>query len=296
VVGGGQLAIPLPVSVQLKVTVTSLLCQPAALAAGVAVATICGGVLSRLMVVERLALLPVRSVAVPVMICAAPSVVSRVGAVQLAMPAPLSAQVNETVTSLLCQPLALGSGVDVVLMVGAALSRWMVIVALALLPLRSVALPLISWFAPSLLMSCGGVQVAIPESTSLQSNETVTSFSCQPLIAGGKLSAGVIDGGVLSRLTVREVTALLPARSMTLPETVCSAPSPVTGCAAGHCATPESASLQLNVTVTSLRFQPNRFATGSWAAVIWGALLSRLMVTEVEAVLPALSRASPLTT
>jgi hypothetical protein len=69
-----------------KLTVTLELFQPAALGAGVTVATIVGRVLSMLRVTVEVALVPALSVAVAVTACAAPSVVTTCAAGQEATP------------------------------------------------------------------------------------------------------------------------------------------------------------------------------------------------------------------
>jgi hypothetical protein len=56
---------------------------------------------------------------------------------------------------------------------------------------------------------------------------------------------------------------------------------------------PDKASEQVNVTVTSVLFQPAAFGAGRGAAEMKGADWSMLSVTLVLAVLPALSTACP---
>ena len=67
VIGDGQLAIPESASVQAKVTTTSVLFHPAALAGGEADAEIAGAVLSMFRVIVVCAVFPATSVTVPVM-------------------------------------------------------------------------------------------------------------------------------------------------------------------------------------------------------------------------------------
>ncbi len=55
----------------------------------------------------------------------------------------------------------------------------------------------------------------------------------------------------------------------------------------GPVATPESASVQLNVTVTLPLFHPKEFGDGDLEPVITGGVLSILIVTEAELVRPA---------
>src|SRR5579864_9285588 len=85
--GVGHLATPDKLSVQLKVTVTLALFQPAPLGDGAAVAVTTGGVLSIFsVVVETAEVLPAWSVACAVKFCAAPSVETVTGAGQMAIP------------------------------------------------------------------------------------------------------------------------------------------------------------------------------------------------------------------
>jgi hypothetical protein len=51
--------------------------------------------------------------------------------------------------------------------------------------------------------------------------------------------------------------------------------------------------VQVKLTVGSVLFQPFAFGAGLMLLVIVGAVVSRFMVTEVVAVLPALSEAVP---
>lgn len=109
-------------SPQSKVTVTGVLFQAAPLGEGDAVAWITGGVLSRLMVTEALAVLPALSVAVPETTWLAPSLVNVCGCGQLATPEIASPQVNVTVGFVLFQFAALGAGEMVALIDGGSLS------------------------------------------------------------------------------------------------------------------------------------------------------------------------------
>src|SRR6266404_4356705 len=74
VTAGGQVLTPLPASVQLKVTETSVLFQPSAFGVGLIVDWIAGAVSSMLTLnVSGSLLLPALSIAVPVAVCPAPS-------------------------------------------------------------------------------------------------------------------------------------------------------------------------------------------------------------------------------
>ena len=71
------------------------------------------------------ALLPAASTAVPVAERSSPSADSVTGAVHETSPESASAQVNETVTSVLLQPCPFGANVEAALIVGAVASRLM---------------------------------------------------------------------------------------------------------------------------------------------------------------------------
>src|SRR5262245_61502620 len=81
-----------------------------------------GAVLSRLTTAVALAEFPALSVAVPLMDWPAPSVDTITGEGHVAMPAPLSVQVNVTVTLVLFQPAVFGDGAAVAVITGGALS------------------------------------------------------------------------------------------------------------------------------------------------------------------------------
>lgn len=101
----------------------------------------------------------------------------------------------------------------------------------------------------------------------------------------------VIDGGVMSMLMpLNVVEALLPARSVATPVSDCLAPSLASVFGAGQEAIPDSASEQVNATVTGDRYQvmpeavwvggcvAAAVAYGSTAALIVGGVVSRLTV------------------
>src|SRR3954464_12819734 len=99
-------------------------------------------------------------------------------------------------------------------------------------------------------------------SWSVQVNVAVT-FALNHLLAFGSAdSLPMRVGLVLSTLTVVSSVAELPALSVAVPWTFCAAPSPlVTGDV--QLATPEPASAQVKVTVTSLLFQLRSLAAGA---------------------------------
>src|SRR2546426_3635490 len=95
------------------------------------------------------AMLPARSVTVPVTLWPAPSP-NVVDGEQVATPESASLQVKLTVTLSLYQLLALGARSGAPLIVGAVWSILMPLtVVLALLPARSVTVPVALWLAPS---------------------------------------------------------------------------------------------------------------------------------------------------
>ena len=73
-------------------------------------------------------------------------------------------------------------------------------------------------------------------------------------------------------------------------------PSALTVASAGQFPRPESASAQTKLTVTSAWFHPAAFGAGEADAAIVGGVLSRLTVTFVVALLPAVSVAVPVMT
>lgn len=136
----------------------------------------------------------------------------------------------------------------------------------------------------------------MPEPESAQVKFTVTFELFHPLALGAGEATAVIVGGVLSIFTERVAAEVLPALSMTDPVTGV-VPSAVTVTAAGQVpARPESASEQVKVTVTFELFQPLAFGAGDCSAVMIEGVLSRLIVTLVVAVFPAVSVAVPETT
>jgi hypothetical protein len=101
---------------------------------------------------------------------------------------------------------------------GAVLSRLMNTPVEPLLPARSVAVPLMSWFAASVLTLIGTGQLATPEVLSAQVKLTVTSFLFQPAALGWGLIVDDKVGGVLSMWIVTDTPAVFPALSTAVPE------------------------------------------------------------------------------
>src|SRR4051794_23528163 len=95
-------------------------------------------------------------------------------------------------------------------------------------------------------------------------------------------------------MSLTEVVAELPALSVAVPGTLWSAPSP--RCWGGvRVSMPERPSCASKETVTPSRYQPSALAARSGLPEMLGAVLSMLTDAVVEAELPALSLAVPLT-
>ena len=108
------------------------------------------------------------------------------------------------------------------------------------------------------------------------------------------LTAGNFGGENLTQAQVTVAVDRLPAKSSPTPEITRPTPAAaLTG--AGQVRTPESASEQAKVTVTSPRCQPSGPGGGETAAVTRGGVLSRFKETVVVDTWPARSTASPAT-
>jgi len=141
----------------------------------------------------------------------------------------------------------------------------------------SVAVPVVDWFAPSLVNVCEPGHVATPESASEHAHDKLTGALYHPFaLAGG--TTPLIDGGVLSTSSVRDAVAELPALSSAVPEMTWPAPSVVTLTGAVHDATPDVESAHVKVTVASVLFQPFAFGAGDCDTEIDGAVLSSFTV------------------
>src|SRR5947207_337360 len=120
----------------------------------------------------------------------------------------------------------------------------------------------------------------------------VTSEVFQPAALGGGAGVAVSTGGVLSSLTVTVVSALFVAWSVALPVTMVLPPSTLTLTGSVHVATPELSSAQVNVTVTSLLFQPAALGAGVMLPMMVGFVRSMFTVTFLGVLLPAASVAT----
>src|SRR5262249_40403948 len=129
------------------------------------------------------------------------------------------------------------------------LSTFSVIDVEAVLPARSRAVPLITWFAPSNDSVTGDGPPAMPDVASAHVNVTITSVLFQPATFGRGETVAVIVGGVRSTFTETRVAAELPAISTAVPSTTWLAPSLSSATGGGHVPTPERPSVQVNPTV-----------------------------------------------
>src|ERR1041384_7670280 len=150
------------------------------------------------------ATLPARSVACPTAVHL-PVVEYVIGAVNVPGARPESASVAEkfATTAPFVQPSALASGDRVAVMSGTVRSMLSVMLAVAVLPDLSVAVPAIVWFAPSEVMSCALGHVLMPDSVSEQTNLTVTFVLFQPLALAAGVATTAIVGGVVSTAPAR---------------------------------------------------------------------------------------------
>src|SRR6266545_2548876 len=125
VVVPGQLLMLDSSSAQVKLTVTAVLFQPLAFAAGLRTPAIVGAFLSSLTVAEPPAVLPSRSVALDVLVTPAVFAVtfSVAGVGPLATPAPASVALQVIVTLALFQPAPFAAGASAAVTVGPVLSR-----------------------------------------------------------------------------------------------------------------------------------------------------------------------------
>src|SRR5262245_60041998 len=208
VTGLVQLSIPDRESLPLKVTVTFVLFQPLALAAGEAAAVAVGTVLSTFipLFVTGALVFPALSVHVPGDdVWPEPSMLITTGLVQVSMPDRESLPLNVTVTSVLFQPLALGAGKAAADAVGTVLSIFTTgEVKVALLPAKSVTVTVPVTAAPSVESTKGlaaGLVEPTPDSGSTGVNENETSLLFHPFpLAAGLAAPNVRVGAVASRL------------------------------------------------------------------------------------------------
>jgi hypothetical protein len=102
------------------------------------------------------------------------------------------------------------------------------------LPALSVAVPLKGSLAPAVVILIDAGQLAVPESASLQVNETTAGIVTTPFTAAG-VTLAVMPGLVLSIFSVTATEARLPFASVAVAVTTWFAPSVITICEPGHC-------------------------------------------------------------
>ena len=149
-----------------------------------------------------------------------------------------------------------------------------VTLATAVLPALSVAVPVTTCPAPSVVTTRGAGHEAIPERSSAQTNVTVAFPFSHPAAVGSGATVAEIVGTVLSMFSVTLATAVLPALSVAVPLTTWPWPSVLTSREGGHVAIPDPESLHAKLTWTSVRFQPAALATGDALAVMVGGVVS----------------------
>ena len=161
-----------------------------------------GGVLSMLSATHVFVLFPALSIAVPHILCPAPSVVTVIGAEHEAMPDVASLHVKLTATSVLFHPSALAEGLASAVITGSVLSMFNTTDVVALFPALSTAVPVITCPAPSVVTVIGDGQEAMSEPESAHVNVTVTSVLFQPFALGAGIADGVSTGGTVSHVPV----------------------------------------------------------------------------------------------
>jgi hypothetical protein len=149
----------------MKLTVTSLLFQPAPFGGGTAEAVIEGGVFSILSVIDVEAVFPARSTAVPLITWLAPSAVTVTAGGQEATPEVLSEQVKVTTTFVLFQLKEFGLGEAEATMTGGSLSTPRIVMAR---------------LAPGLLRSSTAIWLVIAKVTGLSIEVTFWLKSSGP--------------------------------------------------------------------------------------------------------------------
>src|ERR1044071_3346349 len=292
----GQLATPDRPSLQLYVTVTSVLFQPAPLDGGAVAAVTMGGVLSILSVVLTVETLPAWSTACALKLSAAPSLEPATGKGQTAIPDKLSEHRYVIVTSVLFQPAALAGGATLALISGGVLSRFTRAVAVADLPAWSVTVPEMLCPLPSALTRTGAGQLTMSEALGTQLKLTVTSVLFHPPAFGNGVSSVVMRGAANSIFRRTTEFAVLPAWSVTLAVYCCALPSVPATCGWGHACTPERLSEHAYVIVTGVVFHPAALGCGAATEVMTGGVVPIYKVTGICTVLPAWSVAMPTTT
>ena len=139
--GGGQVAVGAVPGAQAKLTVTLELFQPAAFGRGAGMGTIVGGLVPIFSVALAVAEFPATSVAVPEIVCPAPSALIVCGGGQVAIGAVVLVHTKLTVTLELFHPLASGPGEAVATISGGVKAIFNITLAVAEFPAISVTVP-----------------------------------------------------------------------------------------------------------------------------------------------------------
>jgi hypothetical protein len=160
-----------------------------------------------------------------------------------------------------------------------------VAVAAAVLPALSVAVPPKTWFEPVVVTLMGLGQTAIPDKVSEHVKVIVTGIVVLiPFAFGAGEIVAVIEGGVLSRLTVAQAGAeLFPAVSTACPQMDWFAPSAETLTGGAQLRSGYVPATQVKVTVTFDLFQPLLFGAGDADAVIDGGMKGATVKVTVAA-------------
>jgi hypothetical protein len=234
---------------------------------------------------------PALSVHKPLAVWPGPSVLSVMGAVQLAMPERLSAPVNVTVTLVLFHPAPFGAGDAAAVAVGGVMSILTVTDADRVSPAPFTALHVKVVPAVSVVRAAGSQPVLaselMPDVGSLTFQLTVTFVLFQPAAVGAGDTLGVTIGGVRSIRTVTETELVKPAPFTAEQVNVTPAvsadsedvPQPELE------VIPDSGSVTLQLTLTgTVVFQPKAFGGGFTVATITGGVVSPLALITVSCV------------
>src|SRR5438309_3191804 len=121
------------------------------------------------------------------------------------------AHANDTVTSVLFHPAALGGGAGVAITESGANCTLKVTLVDVVFPALSVADPLNTCPAPAVVTLIGAGQIAMPESPSEQLNVITAGAVTTPLAPGTGATVGVMGGGVMVKFNVVLALAVYPA-------------------------------------------------------------------------------------
>src|SRR5579859_1668805 len=119
----------------------------------------------------------------------------------------------------------------------------------------------------------------LPESE--QVKFTVTGALFHPAAFGAGTTLAVTTGAVLSMSRVIVVVLVLPAASLTVPESCWFAPSVDTSTGAGQVAIPPIPPRQVKLTTTLPLFHPALFGAGVWVAEIATGTTERAVTVDL---------------